>query len=85
MSKLCKGCGRKVIYCVIQPKFKYKNKYTRCPCLKCLVKPMCKVNCDSYEEYKWGFWGMVKNTRRYKQARKRRTNIKPVKIHGLWL
>lgn len=44
--KGCEGCYRKslhkVIICPVSPYMK------ECPCFKCLVKPMCVTDCDSF-------------------------------------
>ena len=54
MDKLCAGC---VIYEFIAPnKCKgTKNQDINCPCLKCLIKSMCRTPCNKFIdiENKW--------------------------------
>jgi len=40
----CEGCVDYNQGCIITNK-------DNCPCLKCLIKPMCHATCEAYEEY----------------------------------
>lgn len=51
----CEGCcayafndGDNMVYC-------YESKYNsegECPCVKCIVKPMCLTICEDYIEFR---------------------------------
>ena len=52
MRNHCEGCysyeeGDEIINCEIAP----SNNISKCPCSRCLIKVMCKVGCDDFENY----------------------------------
>ena len=56
-SDECKGCAADT--CSVPPAF---NDY-KCPCILCIVKPMCSIYCDKYliyeEKYKLSKEGKI--------------------------
>ena len=44
----CKGCKVKENIC----SFILMNRIDKCPCIECLVKPMCIQSCDLRQEIK---------------------------------
>ena len=44
----CKGC---TVYHNTGCSYGNYNKGATCPCTKCIVKKMCRVSCDAYDEW----------------------------------
>jgi len=47
----CQGCSVHEAYgqCLVSPRNKYGNT---CPCIKCLVKSMCRDACEEWLSYR---------------------------------
>ena len=48
--KECQGCAI-IDKCTIKPTYKYETHTEECPCIKCLVKGICKKSCKLYDLY----------------------------------
>ena len=49
-DEMCKGCyafSNERLSCIVEPY--YKGEY--CPCLSCLLKMICRVDCDLFHKY----------------------------------
>jgi len=57
----CNGClnlfdwftgGKLITYCVDIPETSYGNYIPNCPCMICLIKPMCikRLTCNEFKE-----------------------------------
>lgn len=61
---LCYGCkvfygdGVGIAECHDNAKPSYKKRHRKtiyCPCVKCLLKPVCSSTCDEFERYRTNF------------------------------
>jgi len=48
--KECEGCAV-INTCALKPKYEYRDCTEVCPCIKCLVKGICKKSCTLYDLY----------------------------------
>jgi hypothetical protein len=51
MKKECKGCSL-IRLSFVRCDFALKEEEELCPCIECLVKPMCEGSCDKRQEIK---------------------------------
>ncbi len=49
-SKGCNGCII-ISECVLPYQFKQESHVYKCPCIQCLVKMMCLIECKQYKSY----------------------------------
>lgn len=50
LRKICYGCSL-VKSCVFPPCILKNNEPVYCPCLHCIVLPMCESTCEDYRSY----------------------------------
>jgi hypothetical protein len=74
MEELCKGCiaycynvNTKEYYCShgIKPRYLFNTTIEFCPCISCLIKPMCSRICEEFLNYR----SMFNRNKMYKSKR----------------
>jgi hypothetical protein len=57
----CKGCRTYELYpCRILSTTIEKGIKLLCPCIECLIKPICLIGCDDYDKYEGSIWTITK-------------------------
>ncbi|MFW9872208.1 MAG: hypothetical protein ACFFG0_03825 [Candidatus Thorarchaeota archaeon] len=51
LDKDCGGCSIRCFIYNVYSKFEVNNKKHICPCIKCIVKAMCSVECDKFIKF----------------------------------
>lgn len=50
-DKECTGCRSAENFCALKTSIEVEGKILTCPCITCIVKPACRVECDKYLEF----------------------------------